>query len=382
MVLSSVIMLVDDLNIVRIPSRWNMVREPVRPRDLRINGFQDRFDWHNLWIDGVLINPETVLLIGPPLYSLQDHIREQCRLLDDDGRQLDYVVHEMDRVCMTVVSLAGPTTCLHLCDSVGRTRINFSRPSKDLIGKRVIVTPSKDHPISWLKEWISYHASMGIDGVLIYDNNSSDYDAETLHAALQGFENITIKVVKFNIPVGPMGGHVPGLPFELPWDSDFSSYVLLNHCKWRYLYASSLVFNLHTDELLVAQPGWIDQLENDTSTNAWMIHGKWVEPIDSKTGMLATNMTKDQRSFARFRHVRETENGGGVKWILRPEPMLPYQWSLHTVHGPRVFNSDIKFGHFLGMNAGLERKRDSFDGNLTNVVPWPELSACLDRWTG
>lgn len=373
-------MSVDDLNTVRIPERWNRSREPIRPLDLRLNGFNDRFDWHTLWIDAIRINHNTAVLVGPPLYSLADHVRHHCTFVDDDGHALDYNIQEMDRNCLTMVNLRGPTTALHLTDSTGSTRIDLATPCTDMVGKRVAVTPSKNHPISWLREWISYHASIGIDAFLIYDNNSTDYDAVALHRALQGIGNATVKVVRFNVPVGPMGGHVPGLPFELPWDSDFSSYVLLNHCKWRYVHGSSLVFNLHTDELLVAPPGYIEHLENDRSTNAWMIHGKWVEPVDSYTGMLATEMARDERSFGRFRHVREIENGGGVKWILRPEQMLPYQWSLHTVHGPRVFESNIKFGHFLGMNAGLERKRDAFDGNLANVVPWPELGRCLDSW--
>lgn len=380
-------MTIDNLNITKYPTEWNIKRNPVRPTELRLNNFDKLYDWDNLWIDAIQVNEKLILLIGPPLYDTTEFIRNnKFQFVNDAGTILNHEFYERDRVCITSVNATSWVDKIWLTNGLYTTQINIIPISSEFNNKKVIVTPSKNHPIEWLRQWIDYHVSLGFDGFLIYDNNTDTYTSEHLYNELSR-PDIVLKVVKYYVPVGPMGGSVEGMDpnFMLPWDSDFASYVLYEHAKWRYLHSCSLVSNAHTDELLIFNGNSIANLANDANVNSvWIIHGKWVQPINSKSGLPANQTPINERKFQDYYHTLENEGTGitgGMKWILNPKKNLSYQWAIHSVYGPRVFTDSIKFGHFLGMNMGIERKRDAFTGDPMRLVEWEDLKYCFERWS-
>ena len=104
---------------VKYPEYWPIKRNPARPPELRVLNFNTLYDWNTLWYDAVQINPTTVLLIGPPLYDTKDWIQKHCHF-QSLGEKLTHSFHELDRVCITVVSTKNNINRLDLITDLSR----------------------------------------------------------------------------------------------------------------------------------------------------------------------------------------------------------------------------------------------------------------------
>lgn len=370
------------------PISWNRRREPARPPDLRVGDWDSLYDYDSVWNDAVQINPSTILLIGPPLYGTAAWLRTACSFVDDKNRTLEWQHREMDRACVTVIKANGWTDWIDLQTHASSDRMAVNRPSMDFHGLKVIVTISKDHPIPWLKQWIDYHRIVhGVKGLLLYNNRSTIYDSAELESQLWR-DDMVIKVVDYDVPFGVMGAGIwewnGRSGTSLPWDSDFSQYVMLEHAKWRYLHCARLAINADTDELLYIRGATMDNLADYCESNddsVWLYNGTWVEPIDSVTGQIASSIPFDQRRFENYWHTAHSEQRGiGVKWMLNPAKNMGYQWHLHKTFGPNKFTEFIGFGHYLAMNTSWSWKRDEFSGDASSLVELPEIKENLRIW--
>jgi hypothetical protein len=346
------------------------------------------YDYDSVWNDAVQINPSTLLLIGPPLYATADWLRSSCSLTDASGNVLDWQHREMDRACLTMVRTNDWIDRINVRSPSSIDQMVVNHPSSDFSGLKVIVTISKDHPVSWLKQWIDYHRVVhNIEGLLLYNNRSTLYSSSDLEAQLRR-DDMVIKVVDYDVPFGIMGGGIwewkGRRGTHLPWDSDFSQYVMLEHAKWRYLHCAKMAINADTDELLYIKGATMDDLANYCESNedsVWLYNGTWVEPIDSTTGQIANTVPFDQRLFENYWHTNHSEQRGiGVKWALNPQKNMGYQWHLHRTFGPNKSTDFIGFGHYLAMNTSWSWKRDEFLGDSSSLVELSEIKENLMTW--
>jgi len=370
------------------PLSWNRCREPARHPDLRIGDWDTMYDYDSVWNDAIQINPTTLLMIGPPLYATADWLRSSCAFFDGNGTKLDWQCQEMDRACLTVVKTPGWIDRIGIQSPTSIDYMIINRPSMDFNGLKVIVTISKDHPISWLKQWIDYHRVVhNVEGLLLYNNRSTLYGPKDLEDQLKR-DDMVIKVVEYDVPFGIMGG---GLwewqgrsGTSLPWDSDFSQYVMLEHAKWRYLHSARLAINADTDELLYINGASMDDLADYCESNddsVWLYNGTWIEPVDSITGQIASNVPFDQRRFENYWHTNYSEQRGiGIKWMLNPRKNLGYQWHLHRTFGPNKFTEFIGFGHYLAMNTSWSWPRDVFSGDSSTLTEFENIKRNIDKW--
>lgn len=371
------------------PEEWQTKRTPVRPMDLWVFDFEKNYDWNTLWNDAIRVNNTTVLLIGPPLYQHAEWLTTIHPFYTGSGmKMLDARVQELDRACLTTVTVDNHVDELFLYGNTSRTPIKVNQPCWDFAGKKVIVTISRDHPISWLKQWIDYHRAVhNLDGLLLYNNRSTIYTSEELEAAISR-PDMVIKVVDYDVPFGCMGGgdwEWQGKRGDfLPWDSDFAQYVMLEHAKWRYLHCADLAINADTDELLYIKNTTLDGMADycKTSSNSvWLYKGTWIEPIDSLTGVVASEVSFQGR---RFDHYWQTNNsnqrGIGVKWMLNPARNMQYQWHLHKTFGPHMMTDEIGFGHYMAMNTSWSWPRDVYAGDRSTLTEHAEMKRHLLRW--
>ena len=380
--------MVETLSKFNYPQDWGFRREPTRPAELRVIDFENLYDYHTIWNDAIQVNQNTVLLIGPPLYGTAEWINNNCRIEDQQGNHLYYRVVEMDRACVTVVMTNGWMDFMVFRDPQGLHTITLNRQSMDFAGKKVIITISKDHPISWLKQWIDYHRTVhNVDGLLLYNNQSTLYTSKHLESQISR-DDMVIKVVDYDVPFGVMGGG----DWEwqgrrgtyLPWDSDFSQYVMLEHAKWRYLHRAKLAINADTDELIYIKGASMDDLANYCESNAdsvWLYNGTWIEPIDSRDGTVANTVPLDQRQFGDYWHTSHSNQRGiGVKWSLNPGRNMEYQWHLHRTFGPHKSTEFIGFGHYLAMNTSWSWPRDGYTGDRSTLLEFDEVKKNLEIW--
>jgi hypothetical protein len=381
--------MVERLSRVTYPSTWNLRRQPARPQDLWVFDFEKNYDWDTIWNDAIQINLETVLLIGPPLYHHGSWILDSGFLRMPDGSKVVGArIEELDRVCRVVIPVTNPVPFLQLSDGDRTLSIKVNQPSFEFAGTRTIVTISRDHPISWLKQWIDYHRMVhDINGLLLYNNQSQDYTSEELEFAISR-DDMIIKVVDYDVPFGCMGGgdwEWQGRKgTHLPWDSDFAQYSMLEHAKWRYLHCADLVINADTDELLYTKNMSIKELSEyckHSSNSVWLYRGTWIEPVSSVDGQIAADVPFCQRKFSNYWHTANSNQRGiGIKWLLNPQRNLQYQWHLHRTFGPHMLTEEIGFGHYMAMNTSWSWKRDSHDGNVSKFEKHVEIKQHLDRW--
>jgi hypothetical protein len=376
------------LPLVKYPAEWGFKRTPARDKELWVYNFEENYDWDNLWYDAIQVSQNTILLIGPPLYGTGSFIYSNCYFTDNSEQKLEYRINEMDRMCITVVTVSNWTGRITLVTNNHKLHIPVTKQSYEFHNKKVIVTISKNHPITWLQQWIDYHKEVhNIDGVIIYNNQSTIYSNEELQEQLSR-EDVLVEIVDYNVPFGCMGGGIwqwgDKSGTSLPWDSDFSQYIMLEHAKWKYLHCAKLVVNADTDELLLLKNTTLDDIAdrcNNESNSAWKYNGIWIEPVSSITRTIADVIPNEQRRFDDYWHTANNQHRGvSVKWMLAPKHNMNNQWHLHNILGHHMVTDEISFAHYLPMNTGWSYQRDKFNDNVSTLVELPLLKQSLDTW--
>lgn len=376
-----------NLPLFKYPASWGFQRIPARPQELWVFDFEKNYDWDNLWYDAVQINQQTILLIGPPLYNTKQYIQQNCKLIDSNNKNLSYSFYEMDRVCITMVNTDAFLDRIYMVDLNNKHEIIINQTSFEFQNKKTIVTISKDHPIEWLQQWIDYHVIIhNVEGFIIYNNQSKTYTSQELQNRLNRAD-VHIVVVDYNVPFGCMGGgdwQWNGKSGTyLPWDSDFSQYIMLEHAKWKYLHCANLAINADTDELLIIKQSTLDNVAQYCKNNnsVWLYKGVWIEPVDKQTGIEACDIPYADRKFWNYTlTTNSTQRGIGIKWLLNPLPNLNFQWMLHRIAGPQMETSDIYFAHFLAMNTSWSWPRDKFTGNKNDLIVNEDLEKNINQW--
>jgi hypothetical protein len=371
------------------PAQWNMKRPTMRPKDLWVFDFEENYDWDTVWNDAIQINDETVVLVGPPLYHQGTAIRSTHPFyLKETNRTIPMEINELDRACLTVVKVPGRVNELFIAGDHPEMAVKVNQPSFEFAGKKVIVTISKDHPIEWLKQWIDYHRTVhNIDGLLLYNNRSTIYTPIELENSIKR-NDMVIKVVDYDVPFGCMGGgdwEWAGKKGNyLPWDSDFSQYVMLEHAKWRYLHCAKLAINADTDELIYIKNTTLDDIADSclsSNNSVWLYKGTWIEPVDSLTGTVASDVSFNARRFDHYWKTNHSNQRGiGVKWMLNPAKNMHHQWMLHKTTGPHMMTDEIGFGHYLAMNTSWSWPRDGYTGDKSTLIEFAEIKKNLLKW--
>lgn len=304
--------MVDYLNKVSLNPNNDLKRIPTRPINLRLYNFEENYDWFTVWNDAVRIDKNTVHLIGPPLNIspfLEPNNKQGVFKFKEEILPYQHVV--LDRASTTIVNVSEYAKSIKYQNNILTLDVNISEKSWIFQNKKVIVTITKDHPISWLKQWIDYHKKIhNIDGYLLYNNQSSLYTSEQLELELDR-NDITLQIVDYDVPFGAMGGD------GVPWDSDFSQYVLLEHAKWKYLFSAKLAINCDTDELIYIKNNslsdFADYCEN-SSNSAWIYNGTWIEPINCNNNIIADTVPFEDRYFKDYyKTSTDIKRGIGVK---------------------------------------------------------------------
>lgn len=368
--------MVDTCNIIKIPENWNVKREPTRPLELRRDyfggmKFNENYDWHNLWYDAVFCN-NRILLIGPPLNNLISQF-EHDPLVNSADIVLPVTAYNADRMSITVVDCNDNSIQFR-----SGSEIKINKASDEFVDRICMFTLQKDNPIAWIRSWISYHANLGVDSFLIYDNNSATYTTDYLEKSIS-MPGLTIKVVEWNVPYGPQGFDCD---YYNTWDSDYAQSAMFEHAKHRYLSNSRLAINADIDELLVLPKNLdniIDDLHN-SNVSGYTYKGRWIEPYDIIKKTQAAEVQLDQRRFENYYCTDHTNPYGiGNKWMIIPRLSINSQWSVHSTTAKMLQNDSIYYGHYLAMNTNWSWGRDRYDRNTENLVADMKLMHNLSK---
>lgn len=350
---------------VILPESCSVRRLAPRAVDLQQGDYGDKFDDRTVFFD-IFSSDRGVELSGPPLLNLLPYISggsiqpysagdSKVRLLDVDRTQDSFVTVDQPASLISIQN--------ELFEEVAIVNSNLN----DLFeNKFTLVTLSKNNSLTWIREWVEFHVkNHGINAVLFYDNDSSDYSPEDVCKSLDGIQGLDVTVVvSWPFKYGPQGGTWESST-RAPWDSDFCQHGALSHARRRFLSRAAGVINADIDELIVAESGQgIFEILQAAPAAGLTYSGRWVESIRAESSMTP--------KFADFRYVDSRRNPCTKKWVASPLRMTNAgQWRTHDILGAEMVEiKDVSHRHFMGINSNWKHDRSlpvEYDENFHSV---------------
>jgi hypothetical protein len=342
-------------------------RRPTRPAAFRGEAFDLNFDDSTLFFDALEAAPGTIVLPAPPFLNLARSIAETQFYAG--SVRCNAKARIVDRHAQIWIDAPAHTSRLTAKGQIGDFEIAVAEPKTKLFAKRrVIFTMSKNNPISWILDWVRFNRDIhGADAVLIYDNNSTDYDAAALSRALSGVDGIGRSVVvEWPFKYGPQG-----IDSKRFWDSDYCQLGALEHARWGFLQDAKCVLNSDIDELVLSSAGnsVFDRAETSFS-GLTRFYGRWVVGIAERGPIHAQGSPPAHRDYdVRLRQsmrrskllLKRDANRCQPKWALAPQQCPPWaQWKVHSIGSwwpSRLATPEFSFRHFREIGSDWKYPR-------------------------
>lgn len=380
---------------VPIDPTCGLDREPSRPPRLREAGFDEKFDRKTLFYEAVgAPELDAVRIIAPPLFNLQPPLASSRFMNAGDSRTLPFKVSNYDRQTQILVRGASAGS-ISLNGPVGNYNLPVAAPEHDLFaGLRTVFTLSRNNNLAWIRDWLEFYRNVhGANAVLIYDNASSDYDAEALMSTLSVVRGIEAAVVvRWPFKHGPTG-----MGLNRNWDSNFSQLAMMEHARWRFLAQARSVLNCDIDELVMSKSQRsVFQAVEEARSGVVAFHGDWVVGIQDITregSPTAPMRFKDYQFVLKdlvtyrlaWRPVQRTRCK--AKWAAVPERTpAGARWHIHYVEGwlaSRWKSEDFRFRHFREISRSWKydrTQRDEIDPSRHAADPLMERSFYRLGW--
>jgi hypothetical protein len=299
------------------------------------------------------------ILSGPRLFDLKGFLKGKF-LIDgmDVSRRLRTSEHSRHQ--RMVIPIAGYELSVSALGENWTLPIN---PDGNAIfaGKRVIFTLSKNNSLEWIRDWVMYYATNhGINGVLIYDNNSDAYTVDELAKALSDIEEVEIVIVPWPFKFGH-GRRATGQQITR---FAFCQRGAWENAHFRFLSRAAWVIDPDIDELLVFKGGSIArELALHPKSIGLSFNTRRISPV-------TWNADTQSTSFVDYFHSSAAYASGNPKWVIVPERVatrnkwlrvfLPEAvWETHRMAGlKKIHNSTTQyFAHFSAINTGWKDKK-------------------------
>ena len=342
-----------------IPQSSGVSRTAKRPIKFRDSNFEKEFDSATVFYDIFLSYDNSELIfVGPPAWNLDFELMH-CEI-KFNGHKLTAKLRGNDLDRCSVYRIAIDKDLVQI-----QNRISFEAfGSTSLLSvgdneashfqdRRVLMTMSKNNPLIWIKDWVSYYVRHhGADAVLLFDNNSDIYSPLEVKESLEEISGIErAAVVDWPFKYGPQGG------FARFWDSDFTQVGAYQTARYRFLSHSKSVLNVDIDELVVDDfsNSSVFEVAERSDQGGIAFNGRWIEPIlvnDGFEGEFPRHMD--------FAYYSEKENRCSTKWCISPKAIKnSQQWKIHTIRDMDNSPSDVfSLRHFRGISTGWKDNRN------------------------
>ncbi|MGD9742115.1 MAG: hypothetical protein AB7J30_14800 [Hyphomicrobium sp.] len=362
-------------------SAFGLRRDPPRRPEDRSADYEALFDYDTLFYD-LFRSPDGAAIIGlgPPLLNCEAPLLQAVFRSTASERPLAWRyepprTHFQPSCRFRIDARDLPSDAPLVMELAGRRVRVPVRPSgvADFAGRRILVTLSRDNPLGWIRDWVSFNVRVhGADAVLFYDNGSTAYERRALARLFEAIPGLVrARVVAWPFPFGPGTG-----PRNIQ-DSFYCQPGALNHARWRYCAAARGVLNSDIDELVAIGGGGslFDRLERSGKA-ALVFPGLWVErpalkaaPERERPPARHLNCLYRElgqcllRRFGRHHRLLRT------KWIAVPA-LVPNEvdWGVHDLY-PKQRQSrrhrrswrrqprDLFYRHFRQINTGWKLAR-------------------------
>ncbi|WP_070975300.1 hypothetical protein [Corynebacterium sp. MC3] len=327
-------------------------RAAARPQHLQDPTYAEKYDDSTLFYDIVLVG-EDVVLSGPPLLNLEEHVRSATVTIDGEVAIFEKT-EALERSQITIFSLPSPpensTVSFTLrIESLGlfvESEIDISS-YEILKDSKVLMTLQKNEELAWIRDWAQFYVkNHGVNAVIIYDNGSDRYSPQDIAKAVASIDGIGhVVVVDWGFKYGPQGS--PWVGPGVAWDSDFCQIGAFQNCRYKWTTKAVGWINCDVDELIVPlkKRTIFDELEH-SSSGVVGVGGRWISNIavDLQEGQLPRYW-----NFPYF-----TAQECNAKWVMASDRVKPSAHpTAHYVRGVgECKSSDFMLAHFKPLNSG------------------------------
>lgn len=336
-------------NPVKRAPRWGWRR--------RERAFFDSFESRALFYD--CFWDETgadILLVGPPPGSLFRAYRAaEYRALPSGTKVTATYYPSLSTMTTRLSGIPYGTTriVVEICSEthVLDVQQNLAGLFED---KAVLFTMSKNNPLAWIDAWARYHVNRhGINGVVLFDNGSTDYGLDDLADTLAGVEGLDVAAI-FSWPYAY--GAIDGAVIFNPYWTQFLQVSSMGLVLRRLGMKARAIANTDIDELIACPPetSILDILAT-TPSGLVSMEGQWIEA----TRLSGTAEADAHSAFGMRLSAPEERRCKARKWVLDPRRdwvrklnVHPYMhWIENRPLKGKWTSPDVYFWHFKGINT-------------------------------
>lgn len=344
-----------------------LIRQPLRPKHLEQDFFDDVFDYTTIFFDLFETAEGTTVAISPLEDDLTEIIEQTQFFLGGTDKSLSLCKSEMGRI--NFYTFSPSSSFIMGQNALGSVALS-RQPNLCYLfeNKNVVFTMQKDNELKWLIDWVSFYRERHqADAFLIYDNASSKYDTSTIHETMRSvFPDVTLWVVDWPFKYGAPAG-------DGKWDSSWSQRAALNHARLRFLQKANFVLNVDIDEYV-----WTS---NNRPIFSYM-EGRYDYARIQGVKVSSKLFSKKVPSIRDVHKIEALKNP--CKWICNPKVLGDNFWSPHhislaaeTSHDSPERNkvklaiSDAFFFHLTGLRsivANRKRLKRTFDYGEKDIL--------------
>ncbi|WP_424990106.1 hypothetical protein [Fluviibacterium sp. S390] len=334
-----------------------IVRDHVRKPDRRTQQYLERFDRTTLYYDCVyLAERRSYLFTAPRFLNLWRPFRQGLRV---NGKKTRAVTRRKWLRCEQV-EVHAPRGSLTL-DWQGETApVAFRDGIGDCFaGLNCLVAVNKNNRLDWIADWAAYYAQThGAEGVVLFDNGSTDYTLAEVNARLSQVRGLARSaVISAPYPYGPTDRSR-----KLEVSPRFFQTAMLNIGRRDPLARARAVLSVDIDEIArkADDAPSIFDLAVGNMVGMATLNGVWVYPDPDTDGPVG---------HAAHGFRRSPDRPCNRKWCLRPGGVQDrFGWAVHHIGGPLqdlfTNQTQVSLLHCRGTSTGWKRNRFSDPGEL------------------
>jgi len=222
-------------------------------------------------------------------------------------------------------------------------------------GLRVLFTMNRDNDPAWIWDWAGWHARLhGVDGIVLFDNGSTQYDVKELEQLLLRIPGVGVACVP-SWP-GRFGMTDEALAIDPFW-SHFLQISSMSVALRRFGASAFGLLNCDIDELAATRCGKpiFDYLEA-ARRGLVVFRGQWVE-ADRQGG--------SHRDYVMRKRDHRAARSSPKKWLLDPKRdwvadlrVHPYwHWVRRRPLFGKTMPPDAFYRHFKGISTNWKEDR-------------------------
>ncbi|QDY69180.1 hypothetical protein [Qingshengfaniella alkalisoli] len=303
-----------------LPSDFPVTRKHVRPPERRSEEYLKNYDTHTLFYDCVYQpTKRRYLFTAPRMFNLWPVFRDALRINGHPARVRRKRFPKYEQAVLLAdegelrLSLGGT-------DHLIETRLDRS---DDFAGLNCIATMNKNNRVEWITDWARYYvANHRLQGVVIFDNGSTDYNIDDLRQALvsvEGLQRVAVVSAAF-----PYGSNDQGTGWEIR--PKFLQPALLNLARTEILSKARAVLNVDIDELVIARDGRsVFDIAAGHPNLPVKLPGHWAYPAEGTDGPVG-----------HAAHVwrADPSKRSNKKWCAVPSGLMSRMgWYVHHIGG-------------------------------------------------